>query len=102
MLLIVFVFFFMIRRPPRSTPTDTLFPYTTLFRSSRGLADFDQRDAGRFAGLEIDAGNVDPVFRETDRNIEEEPGAHLGALRRGRSEAQVPARFERPIACRHS
>src|SRR3546814_12838971 len=27
------VFFFMIRRPPRSTPTDTLFPYTTLFRS---------------------------------------------------------------------
>src|SRR3546814_7484880 len=26
-------FFFMIRRPPRSTRTDTLFPYTTLFRS---------------------------------------------------------------------
>src|SRR3546814_14430033 len=25
----------MIRRPPRSTRTDTLFPYTTLFRSSR-------------------------------------------------------------------
>src|SRR3546814_12603790 len=30
----IFVFFFlMIRRPPRSTRTDTLFPYTTLFRS---------------------------------------------------------------------
>src|SRR3546814_8492153 len=30
----VFCFFFlMIRRPPRSTRTDTLFPYTTLFRS---------------------------------------------------------------------
>src|SRR3546814_15720571 len=27
----------MIRRPPRSTRTDTLFPYTTLFRSLRGL-----------------------------------------------------------------
>src|SRR3546814_6609082 len=26
----------MIRRPPRSTRTDTLFPYTTLFRSSSG------------------------------------------------------------------
>src|SRR3546814_1987225 len=26
----------MIRRPPRSTRTDTLFPYTTLFRSPRG------------------------------------------------------------------
>src|SRR3546814_7812090 len=28
----------MIRRPPRSTRTDTLFPYTTLFRSVGGLA----------------------------------------------------------------
>src|SRR3546814_12475705 len=27
------VFFLMVRRPPRSTRTDTLFPYTTLFRS---------------------------------------------------------------------
>src|SRR3546814_16313238 len=27
----------MIRRPPRSTRTDTLFPYTTLFRSERNL-----------------------------------------------------------------
>src|SRR3546814_8909390 len=31
------LFFLMIRRPPRSTRTDTLFPYTTLFRS--GLAE---------------------------------------------------------------
>src|SRR3546814_7257365 len=30
----VVVFFLMIRRPPRSTRTDTLFPYTTLFRSA--------------------------------------------------------------------
>src|SRR3546814_11379351 len=29
----LYFFFFMIRRPPRSTRTDTLFPYTTLFRS---------------------------------------------------------------------
>src|SRR3546814_9502533 len=28
----------MIRRPPRSTRTDTLFPYTTLFRSDGGMA----------------------------------------------------------------
>src|SRR3546814_2341757 len=28
----------MIRRPPRSTRTDTLFPYTTLFRSAAGTA----------------------------------------------------------------
>src|SRR3546814_13690708 len=30
----LFFFFLMIRRPPRSTRTDTLFPYTTLFRST--------------------------------------------------------------------
>src|SRR3546814_17218726 len=31
----MYVFFLMKRRPPRSTRTDTLFPYTTLFRSHR-------------------------------------------------------------------
>src|SRR3546814_19864704 len=36
LILLINVFFFlMIRRPPRSTRTDTLFPYTTLFRSNR-------------------------------------------------------------------
>src|SRR3546814_16713266 len=34
-----FIFFLMIPRPPRSTRTDTLFPYTTLFRS-------DENDTG--------------------------------------------------------
>src|SRR3546814_16232812 len=34
----VVFFFLMIRRPPRSTRTDTLFPYTTLFRSSGASA----------------------------------------------------------------
>src|SRR3546814_18414456 len=43
----------MIRRPPRSTRTDTLLPYTTLFRSKlaatewkRVLEDFDSKDLG--------------------------------------------------------
>src|SRR3546814_9195679 len=35
-LIIAVVVFLMIRRPPRSTRTDTLFPYTTLFRSEPG------------------------------------------------------------------
>src|SRR3546814_13210687 len=35
-LLSILFFFLMIRRPPRSTRTDTLFPYTTLFRSVLG------------------------------------------------------------------
>src|SRR3546814_18117727 len=33
MCVVLLFFFLMIRRPPRSTRTDTLFPYTTLFRS---------------------------------------------------------------------
>src|SRR3546814_17823064 len=33
----ILFFFLMIRRPPRSTRTDTLFPYTTLFRSGSRL-----------------------------------------------------------------
>src|SRR3546814_2713699 len=33
----------MIRRPPRSTRTDTLFPYTTLFRSSDTLGAFEEK-----------------------------------------------------------
>src|SRR3546814_2980635 len=42
----------MIRRPPRSTRTDTLFPYTTLFRSSTGgfprtLSSARQQDCAR-------------------------------------------------------
>src|SRR3546814_18595608 len=36
----------MIRRPPRSTRTDTLFPYTTLFRSGVGGIFYDNLDSG--------------------------------------------------------
>src|SRR3546814_18355374 len=36
-------FFLMIRRPPRSTRTDTLFPYTTLFRAAQIHADETHR-----------------------------------------------------------
>src|SRR3546814_1365440 len=42
----------MIRRPPRSTRTDTLFPYTTLFRS--------RRSPGRYA---------ESLHRDTDPDI---------------------------------
>src|SRR3546814_17563143 len=35
----------MIRRPPRSTRTDTLFPYTTLFRSVRDLLPLEEAEA---------------------------------------------------------
>src|SRR3546814_14986268 len=41
----------MIRRPPRSTRTDTLFPYTTLFRSYGQATAFGYDVAGRFNAL---------------------------------------------------
>src|SRR3546814_19047739 len=37
-------FFLMIRRPPSSTRTDTLFPYTTLFRSMGEIAEAENID----------------------------------------------------------
>src|SRR3546814_6332275 len=45
--MLLFFFFLMIRRPPRSTRTDTLFPYTTLFRSrpSEHSVSLDQADS---------------------------------------------------------
>src|SRR5210317_2547050 len=39
-------FFLMIRRPPRSTPYPTLFPYTTLFRSSSTVVGFTPASPG--------------------------------------------------------
>src|SRR3546814_3808145 len=44
----------MIRRPPRSTRTDTLFPYTTLFRS------VGTYPRGRIRTVSVDAGGSDP------------------------------------------
>src|SRR3546814_2176489 len=41
---ILYVCFLMIRRPPRSTRTDTLFPYTTLFRSIQHKYEDDMAD----------------------------------------------------------
>src|SRR3546814_4418653 len=46
-------FFLMIRRPPRSTRTDTLFPYTTLFRS-------------RHRGPGLQAVRLDRIDRDPD------------------------------------
>src|SRR3546814_11027673 len=50
LLLLCFFFFFflMIRRPPRSTRTDTLFPYTTLFRSFAEIPWYGEGGSKRF------------------------------------------------------
>src|SRR3546814_7678284 len=53
-------FFLMRRRPPRSTRTDTLFPYTTLFRSSPALGGI--LDAQIARDKEIQNGNFYGAF----------------------------------------
>src|SRR3546814_18980916 len=59
----------MIRRPPRSTRTDTLFPYTTLFRSALALAaPVERADAQAFQGTDMPAGGS--YERITDTNTE--------------------------------
>src|SRR3546814_15149773 len=55
-----FFFFVMIRRPPRSTRTDTLFPYTTLFRS-------DQREQQQDAGREYQLRDPDADDEQAER-----------------------------------
>src|SRR3546814_3147635 len=58
----------MIRRPPRSTRTDTLFPYTTLFRSEKILAD-TLRKLAKIEGEGARTWGVEPV-----------DGASIGAV----------------------
>src|SRR3546814_13284895 len=48
--MLCFFFLLMIRRPPRSTRTDTLVPYTTLFRSAGSAADRAAAPAAEDAG----------------------------------------------------
>src|SRR3546814_13916932 len=68
----------MIRRPPRSTRTDTLFPYTTLFRSgleavgtlfvtvAAKIATLDEASCTVFTGLDFKAAIAD--FKNRDGN----------------------------------
>src|SRR3546814_14719897 len=60
-------FFLMIRRPPRSTRTDTLFPYTTLFRSVAGAGAGAVAQAGGAAGRRRQAGRRQPREVQPDR-----------------------------------
>src|SRR3546814_17910214 len=56
----------MIRRPPRSTRTDTLFPYTTLFRSSENFAQLVQIEADALVGRIGDQDRNQPIGPRDD------------------------------------
>src|SRR3546814_2314575 len=69
----------MIRRPPRSTRTDTLFPYTTLFRSPLiGLP----RTEGDCTRLAITTGSKPDTWIVEPRNRSEEHTSELQSLMR--------------------
>src|SRR3546814_18833228 len=59
--LMYFLFFLMIRRPPRSTRTDTLFPYTTLFRSVQVEQDEGYKARVRFLETRPDPTTADAL-----------------------------------------
>src|SRR3546814_7134403 len=68
----LFVFFLMIRRPPRSTRTDTLFPYTTLFRSrGRGARGRGSSRSARSAARPPPAPTPGPATTRSEEHTSE-------------------------------
>src|SRR3546814_11787581 len=102
----------MIRRPPRSTRTDTLFPYTTLFRSLQQHEEDEadevrprRRDRALLAegGLD-DRRRVDAVGVERDRAAggdEEHPHQRSPVAREQRPE-RARAAVSHPAPCREA
>src|SRR3546814_2578712 len=77
--LFFFFFFLMIRRPPRSTRTATLFPYTTLFRSKDAAMDFDDQLRRYFGTADLAAIHPEAHAAGTERmrvdfGLETNPG----------------------------
>src|SRR3546814_13765823 len=73
------MFFYMYRRPPEATRTDTLFPYPTLFRSLQRAR----------AAAPVDADHADPPQEPAEeRNPEEFALQHVGDVRKNDVEDQ--------------
>src|SRR3546814_1183284 len=85
---VVCFFFLMIRRPPRPTLTDTLFPYTTLFRSMssttriRAVMTSRGDDAAPLPGFEPNSDATAPAKRIPSSNRSEEHTSELQSLMR--------------------
>src|SRR3546814_20606197 len=83
----------MIRRPPRSTRTDTRFPYTTLCRSLLVIRQVgDRPDRARQRGIPVDAPavRVDPRQRQQPGMRRTEPAAE--------ERGQLPVRGDNGLA----
>src|SRR3546814_16768205 len=90
-------FFLMIRLPPRSTRTDTLFPYTTLFRSVTGMT---KALAQELASRGVTVNCVAPGFIATAMT-DDLPDAQKEALRSEEhtSELQSLMRISYAVFC---
>src|SRR3546814_10794818 len=77
-----FCFFLMIRRPPRSTRTDTLFPYTTLFRSAVRSGGVVAADGARPADHRVDGAGCQYRDRRLFARRSEEHTSELQSLMR--------------------
>src|SRR3546814_1044475 len=119
--------FLMIRRPPRSTRTDTLFPYTTLFRSANpGKLNFSNAGVGSTSHLvaalfasqadieitpiaykgagpalnDLMGGQVDAMFDQTNTSLPQTRGGKVRAL--GLTSAKPMPRSEEHTSELHS
>src|SRR3546814_15963406 len=96
----------MIRRPPRSTRTDTLFPYTTLFRSAfaADLGDAQRNPVVLERHVALDATQQLDRF-QMDHWIVIENGAEqqsLGVIRRARhNDLEIGSASCREIVCQY-
>src|SRR3546814_16177834 len=81
------IFFLMIRRPPRSTRTDTLFPYTTLFRSVAVAFGLEAQRAHHLRMAVVAAlAHVDVAPGQLQRGVGLDPRQRLDRLGLVRSE----------------
>src|SRR3546814_5710790 len=71
----------MIRRPPRSTRTDTLFPYTTLFRSVRGAHQPPDRLPSRPHGVAFETSIRSLHMAQIGSFTRNEDGVYNGEIR---------------------
>src|SRR3546814_16382023 len=93
--MLFFVFFLMIRRPPRSTRTDTLFPYTTLFRSHGMVECAGMRDDfALFDGFKADARHCLRALDHETRHLLDDP-AGVGRVDERRASGEWAEHRER-------
>src|SRR3546814_6255860 len=90
----------MIRRPPRSTRTDTLFPYTTLFRSTEGKC--REHNQGESCGPDhLEASILPPAYKGGNDTNDQRGAkkAHLVRSEEHTSELQSLMRISYAVFC---